>query len=215
MAQPAFFYETLDARLVTGRVAAGENGAFQVLAGHVRHDAFLAASCLLEPEIDDTVLLACLENGECAILSVLVRNATQAAVMRLPDNSVIACRGDLALRGETSLELQSGKTLRLEAQEMDVSAAEATASVSRVKTLFHTAEFCVNSLTTLGQTAVSAFHSLTQCLGQSRRMVQGSDETHCANSVLVAEETATVMSRNSLALAEETARTDAKLIQLG
>ena len=46
-------------------------------------------------------------------------------------------------------------------------------------------------------------------------MVEGSDETHCANATLVAEEKTTVMSKDSLQLAEETARTDAKLIQLG
>jgi hypothetical protein len=215
MAQAAFLQEPREARLVTGRVVGGGNGIFRVLEGNVPHEALLAASCLLEPREQDAVLLACLENGADVILSVLFRDETATARLRLPKNSAVECPGELTVRSAVSLGLQSGKALRLESEELSVSAVSASATAARVNTAFDTAEFCCRALTALGQTAVSAFRSVTQCLGESRRMVEGSDETRCANSVLIAGETATALSRNSLALAEETARTDAKLIQLG
>lgn len=215
MAQIAYFHETLDARLVTGTVLRSDAGSFRVLAGNTPHEASLAASCLLEPRENDVVLLACLENGAKVILSVLFRDETAAARLRLPENSAIECSGELSVRGASSLELQSGKALSLESEDLHVSARNAAANVVNVNTVFDTAECCCRALTTLGQTAIAVFRSFTQCLGESRRMVEGTDETRCANSTLVADETATVMSKNSLALAEETARTDAKLIQLG
>ena len=215
MAQPALFHDTLEARLVTGRVIGVGDGEFRVLAGNVSHEASLAASCLLEPRENDLVLLACLENGAHVILSVLFHDATARARLLLPRNSAIECPGELTVRSASSLDLQSGKALRLETEDLHVSAMNAAAALVKVNTVADTAQLCCRSLTTLGQSAVSAFRSFTQCLGESRRMVESTDETHCANATLVADETATVMSKNSLNLTKETSRTDAKLIQLG
>jgi hypothetical protein len=214
MAQTALAYDALEARLVTGRVLrAGD--VLRVVCGNAAHDAFLAPSCLLEPREGDEVLLAFLQNGAQVVLAVLFRDKAAAARLRLPQDSAVECPGRLTLRGAQALDLQSGNTLRLEAEDLAVAAASATANVAALKTVSDTAEFCCRSLTTLGHTAVSVFRSLTQCLGSARRMVEGDDETHCANSSLVADQNASVVSKNSLSLAEETARTDAKLIQLG
>jgi hypothetical protein len=215
MAQPAFFHEPLDARLVTGTVSRTGDKAFRVTAGNASLEASLAVSCLLEPREKDVVLLARLEDGSNVILSVLFRDEAAPARLRLPDDSAIECPGSLTVCGTSSLDLQSGGALRLKSEDLDVSALRAAANVVKVNTVFDTAECCCRALTTLGQTAVSAFRSLTQCLGESRRMVEGTDETHCGNTTLVAGENATVMSNNSLTMAKETSRTDAKLIQLG
>lgn len=215
MAQPAFFHESLEARLFTGRVTGVENSGFRVLAGDGSYEAPLAASCLLQPRENDLVLLACLENNDAIILSVLYHDPTAPARVRLPRNSAIECPGELAVRAASSLDLQSGQSLRLESEDLKVSSATASMAALKVNTVFDSAEFCCRALTTLGQTAVSMFRSFTQCLGESRKMVEGADETRCADSTLVAGETATVMSKNSLNLTKETSRTDAKLIQLG
>lgn len=215
MAQLAFSHETCEARLITGKVVRVGDRAFRVLADGIVRDASLAASCLLEPKENDAVLLTSLENGADVILAVLFRDESAEALVRLPDNSAVACRGALTLRGESSLGLQSGASLRLESPDLNVSSQSATAHVMKLNTVIDTAELCCRALTSLGRTAVSVFRTMTQCLGESRRMVEGSDETRCGSSTLVAEENATVMSKNSLQLTEETARTDAKLIQLG
>jgi hypothetical protein len=215
MTQTATCYESLEARLATGRVLRADGPFFRVVVGNVSHEASLAASCLLAPREQDTVLLASLEDGAQVILAVLFHEKTAPARLRLPENSAIECPGSLTVRSGRLLNLQSAGALRLESEDLAVSAVNAAASIVKVKTVCDTAELCCRALTSLGQTALSVFRSFTQCLGESRRMVEGTDETRCKNSTLVADENATVMSKNSLALAEETARTDAKLIQLG
>ena len=214
MAQPAIFNEALDARLVSGVVIHADKDRFKVLAGNRAYASCLAASCFLTPREQDTVLTALLEDGTSVILSVLFRQEAPAQ-LRLPENSTVHCEKSLTLRSGSSLALQSAGALSLASEEVHVSAKAASANILKVHTVCDTAELCCRALTSLGQTALSVFHSFTQCLGESRKMVEGTDETRCASSTLLAEENATVMSTNSLTLVKETSRTDAKLIQLG
>ena len=214
MTQLAFAHETLEARLVTGKVIHIHSDSYRVLASHVACNASLAASCLLAPQERDTVLTALLEDGSSVILAVLFREEAPAR-LRLPENSTIECADSLTLRTGTTLALQSARDLRLQSQNLDVGAENASASVVNARTVCDTAEHCCRVLSSIGQRAVSVFHSVTQCLGESHRMVQGADETRCTSSTLLVDESATVMAKNSLNLTEETARTDAKLIQLG
>jgi hypothetical protein len=215
MTQTAAFHEMFDAKLGTGRVLRAGGADLRVVSGNVAHSAFLAASCLMQPQEGDTVLLVFLESDVCVVLAVLFRNEEAEALLRLPWTSAVECPGTLTVRGAAALEMQSGGTISLESENLAATANTGALHVAALKTVSDTAEVCCRSLTTLGHAALSVFHSLTQCLGTSRRMVEGDDETRAGNSTLIVEENATMMSKNGLTLAEETSRTDAKLIQLG
>ncbi|MDR1243016.1 MAG: DUF3540 domain-containing protein [Deltaproteobacteria bacterium] len=215
MAQAAEIYESVDVRLATGKVLyADDSGLYRAVMDNAAFEAGLAASCLLRPEKGDTVLLAVLEDGSCVILSILVRGGQEARLC-LPPESSLECPGRLTVRCADALDLQAGRELGLRAEDFSVAAQNAVLHMNKVNAVSDVADVCCRALSVLGGTALSVFRSLTQCLGSSRRMVEGNDETRCANSTLVADGNATVMSRNGLTLAEETARTDAKLIQLG
>ncbi len=207
--------ETQEARLVTGRVMQEDKDGFRVLAGDGIRQAVPAAGCLLLPARNDTVLLALLENGQAVIISVLFRQETAAATLRLPQESHVECAGALNLRARNSLALQAPHELRLEARDLHVTAGKTAAQMLDVAAQMDVANFCCRELTSLGRSSVSAFGSVSRCCGESRKLVEGSDETHCANASLTATEQVAVMSRDSVHLAEETARTDARLIQMG
>jgi hypothetical protein len=216
MAQAAEYYETRDARLVTGKVLRAEAGGLcRVGAGNATFEASPAASCLLRPQRDDTVLLAELEDGATVILAVLFRSGQTPARLVLPPETSLECPGRLNLLAADALELQSGRRLGLRTGELSVAAERGALHIANVRAVSDVAELCCRAFSSLGDTALSAFRSLTQCLGASRRLVEGEDETRARNSTLIVEENATVMSRNGLTLSEETSRTDAKLIQLG
>jgi hypothetical protein len=186
-----------------------------VLCGNAAFEAGLAASCLLRPQRGDTVLLAELEDERRLVLAVLFRNEAREASLRLPPAAALECPGRLRLRAAEALELQSGREMGLRAEALAVTAKSGALHIADLRAVADVAEVCCRAFSSLGDTALSVFRSLTQCLGSSRRMVEGNDETRAANSTLIVKETATVMSKNGLTLAEETARTDAKLIQLG
>jgi hypothetical protein len=218
MAQTAELLYDTGAQLVTGSVLESPPGAeggsgLRVLCGNRAIEAHTAASCLLQPQSGDTVLLACLEDETHVVLAVLFRVGD--ARLRLPDRSTLECAGALTVRCADSLDLQSGRAMRLQAEDMGVTAKACDLRVLSLKTLADSVDMCCGTLYHYGKHALSVFASLTQCLGSSRRVVEGEDETRAGSSTVIVEENATVMSKNKLTLAEETARTDAKLIQLG
>ncbi|MDR2801396.1 MAG: DUF3540 domain-containing protein [Desulfovibrio sp.] len=216
MAQTAECYESAEARLVTGRVLddADDSGC-RVVCGNAAHEAGLAASCLMRPQKGDTVLLAELEDETLLVLAVLFRARQTPARFSLPAESSLDCPGSLTVRCARALEMQSGLEMGLRAENLAVTARNGDVRIAEVRAVSDAADICCRALSTLGGTALSVFKSLTQCLGSSRRVIEGEDETRAGNSTLMVTENATVMSKNGLTLAEETARTDAKLIQLG
>ncbi|MDR2055676.1 MAG: DUF3540 domain-containing protein [Desulfovibrio sp.] len=216
MAQTAEYYENAEARLVTGRLLddADDSGC-RVVCGNAALEARLAASCLMRPQKGDTVLLAELEDETLLVLAVLFSARQSQARFSLPAESSLDCPGNLTVRCARSLEMQSGRELGLRAENLAVTAQNGDVRIAEVRAVSDMADICCRALSTLGGTALSVFKSLTQCLGSSRRVIEGEDETRAGNSTLLVTENATVMSKNGLTLAEETARTDAKLIQLG
>ncbi|MDR0827771.1 MAG: DUF3540 domain-containing protein [Desulfovibrio sp.] len=222
MAQTAELYDDLCAQLVTGIAldeiapADGQNAAFRVRCGNRIFAANLAASCLMRPERNDTLLLARLEDGANLILSVLYRaDESSLCRLRLPQDSSLECPGRLSVTTADTLALQSGKNLGLQSDALSVTAATADLRVTRLSAMLNQLDACCHSLYSLGHSARFVFQTLTQCLGSSRRMIEGEDETRAGSSTLMVTETATVMAKNGLTFAEDTARTDAKLIQLG
>jgi hypothetical protein len=222
MAQTAELYDHLSAQLLTGVAmdeGAPEDGpdaAFRVRCGNRTFDAHLAASCLMRPEQDDTVLLARLEDGANVILSILYRaDAASVCRLALPRDSSLECPGRLSVRAADALALHSGNIMDLQSDALSVATASADLRITRMTALMNQVDACCHSLYTLGHSARCVFQTLTQCLGSSRRMVEGEDETRAGSSTLMVTENATVMAKNGLTLVEDTARTDAKLIQLG
>jgi hypothetical protein len=216
MTQAAQRQEMQEPRLDTGRVLeAGADGPCRVNSGNAAFEAELAASCLLRPQRNDTVLLAEFADGSRIILAVLFRGAATEARLLLPPDASLECPGRLSLRAAEALELHSGQEMGLHTGALALTAKSGDLHIAKLRAVSDVAELCCRTFSSLGDTALAVFRSLTQCLGTSSRIVEGDDQTRARNSTLLVQENATVMSKNGLTLAEETARTDARLIQLG
>lgn len=120
---------TTAASLATGKVLGKDgSGVWRVAVGDVRHDATLAAGCILEPAKGDTVLVACSEAGAVYIIQILERPDDAAATLRLPRTSAFLAGGD----GEGRL--------RVEASEVAVSGGILRSTFRRVVSLAESVE---------------------------------------------------------------------------
>lgn len=111
----------------SGTVVSRSNDAFLVASGQGVIRATRAAGCLLEPDVQDRVLLAVLADGSAWVLSVLERNTGQephtAATIRLPDHSVLAA---------DTLNL-AARDLRCDAENLTLKADEVGIEGTRVQ----------------------------------------------------------------------------------
>ncbi len=215
MSQQAIFYPNTSAQLITATVLGIATNTFTILVNKNYYEASLAVSCLMQPQENDQVLVAQMEDDNFIILAILNRNNAKPAKLNLPHESTISCTGNLNLESAHALNMQSGKNIDLSTENLSLSAMAAKAQILDIQTLADKAKLCCNHLTNIGKTALSVFSSLTQSLDESKRVITGTDETHCNNSTLITKECTTTMSKNELSLSKETSRTDAKLIQLG
>ena len=88
--------------------------------------AMRAESCLLAPQVHDTVLFVLLDDGSAWVLSVLRRNGGEEACLRLPKNTNLATQALRIKTAETEFEAESlrlqGQEIRLTGQSVSLSA---------------------------------------------------------------------------------------------
>lgn len=112
----------------SGVVFSQSGDALLVSCGQGLVRATRAAGCLLEPELQDRVLVAILADGSAWVLSVLERRTTERgaacpATIRLPEQSVLAA---------DALSLAS-RTLRCDAENVTLKAADVAVEGTRVR----------------------------------------------------------------------------------
>lgn len=206
--------------LLTGIVTEEGSPHCQITLGDRLCTAMLAASCLMQPEKGDTVILARLdhnrETDDLVVLAVLARaDNSRPCRLRLPENSRFETAGNLELLAMNSLSLHGGQAMDMQTENLTLTAAQGHVRMTRLETVADTVRTWCRSLHSMGVQAQTVFHSLTQCLKISRRIVENEDETRAGKSTLIVSETVAVQAKNTITLAQDVARTDAGQIQLG
>ncbi len=106
-----------------------------------------AASCLLEPEVDDQVLICCLTPGEYFILAVLVQaNSSQ---------SQISVRGDLLLQStEGSVSLQAKQVLNTQSARWNALHHEVQLTAHQANFVLHHVSACLERVRYVAESVI-------------------------------------------------------------
>lgn len=167
-----------------------------------------AASCLLQPEPGDQVLVAHDAAGCCHILAVLER----AAPERFAN---LAFQGDVRLvstQGAVTIAAQDKLTLASE--EFVLHATRGQARVEEMRFESRACEAKLGLLRVVANTCEQVFADLTQRLKSCFRFVEGHEEAQLGSARQLVENTLTVQCKNSIHTAEETVKIDAETIHL-
>lgn len=190
-----------------GLVASRHGQEFTVLAGQGRYTARRAKSCLLAPEVGDSVLLCSDDLGRCFILAVL-EGATE--------ESTLEFQGDLALRvKDGNLNLAAEQDIAMASDTFSLTAREGQATVGRFSLLGESLKTQCRKLVLAADACEQSLRSLTQRLGSFFRATEGHQEVQAASARTLVEDTHVLHCKNSVLMAEEDARIDAEQIQLG
>jgi len=182
----------------------------------IRCNAVRAHGCLLEPMIDDRVLVA-LSGRECWILSVLERTAQTCAdriALRRP--TVIDCAsGPLRLQARDGLELASDRHVAVETTRFQVRAQVADYLVQAASWVGRTLEQTFERIRSVSRKTESVCETYHQSARNSTRQIENNDRVSCDHIEYRARETFVIRGRHIVTRGRELAKVDAKQIQLG
>jgi hypothetical protein len=171
-------------------VLEADEGRYLIAAPQAVYQATLAASCLVEPKVDD-LILGCLDQDDCFILAVLKRADSQTqAVMNFPQNTQIKASaitlnvGDLKTRS-VKTELSS-QEFSVKGENLSLSFRLITMAASLVTSVFRSFFNRSRNLTLkVDSNAAIAANRLTACAEQDMAFRAGGIDIQAKDSVKI------------------------------
>lgn len=138
-----------------------------------------AASCLIEPEVGDQVLVCEGAQAETSfILAVLTRQQPDAASLCLPGGAVLQTNGRQFAVHADGIELHGREKVGLNTVHLDIGAVAATARVAHLQSWSESVESHAVRMTLVVKTLTQEVGRLIARVRESWRKVDGLDETH-------------------------------------
>ena len=162
-------------------------------------EARRAASCLLQPEPGDTVLLCAPHGAGLYVLAVLERSSDAPCRLHLGDKA----------------ELSASASISLASDELVLRARRATGLIDSLSCIGQELVTSFASVRLIGRLFDSLFERVSQFAGHSTRTVEGLDQTRSAIIDCRAERTLSLHGSEIIATATELAKVDGKQIHIG
>lgn len=175
-----------------------------------------AASCLIEPQIGDTVLVCSADQGHLGfVLAVLVQVNPHQGQLQLPGGaSIEASEGSMKLKGKT-LALHSSQAMKLQTPKLNVGASQAQVQIKNAKGWFQSLDIETLRLSTTAKVITTVAKRLLERLEESFRWVDQVDQTHAGRVRTKVEGHFHVQSRHTTMRSEGHVRIDGEKIDLG
>lgn len=199
----------------TVRQKAGAELEVETASGSFR--ARPAASCLLDPEEGDVVLLAVPPEGALYVLAVLERDDDKPARVRIdaPAFSVSVPRGKIDLVAGEGIGMVTRGTLSFLVRRWTTDAIEADLSVRRLITRSKEVIAKADTVEGVFDTVETVAERLTQRLARSYRFVKEMDVTRSQEIDTRAEGTLVMRAKDALVNAKRLFKADGEQIHLG
>jgi hypothetical protein len=181
-----------------------------------RYRARRAASCLLEPQVGDLVVVAVSERGHAWVLAVLEReNEEQPLALRTDGDLEIHARGRLGLTGSQEVEVRSGRAGRFAAPRLTFTTFDLEAAVERLVLSGGSAEVNLERAKAAVTFVEQAFERLSTKAQRVYRYIEQLDLTRARQIELRAETTAHIRSKQTFMTSDDLVKVDAGQIHLG
>jgi hypothetical protein len=199
----------------TGRVVRLEPRALIVRTGLGELRARRAVSCLLEPELDDLVLLASMNTGESYVLAVLEREGDQPSRLRFEHDVDLRTSGQLAFSAEKGLRLSTNGALGLIGRSLEAVAREGTLLVRSLSMKSESVHAETGKLKLLAAAVDSAVERLTASFGNVYRRVEGLEQLRAGQVHVRVDGNLDLRGQNALVTAERLVKVNAEQVHMG
>lgn len=174
-----------------------------------------AASCLLSPEMGDTVLVGGDNTERVYIIAVLERANSSPMRLSVEGDLQVTAGGTLSIDGRTGLTLSTPEHCVLAADELTVRGSRATLLIEKLCAIGSEIGVTVARLRFVGHVMESLVDRFMLTAKQSLRVVEGTDQLRSGSIDYRAKQTMNLHGRNFLASAKELVKVDGSQIHLG
>lgn len=186
----------------------------QTARGELR--ARCAISCLIVPEIGDTVLLSVSEDPMSSyILSILLRPEADHSVLNIPGGATFkTAQGQLVIHADT-VSMKGQKALKLDTATLSVQALEAEVRISRLLSWIEQAETLISALKLVAKNITTTVERRVLKAKESFKWIEQVDETRAGRVRMDIEGRFQMRSRHTSIKSEGLVAIDGKKINLG
>jgi hypothetical protein len=175
-----------------------------------------AVSCLVEPQIDDLVLVSTGPSETGYILAVLERELSDKATLLFNgDVDIKTEQGRIGIIAKDGLDLASEKGISLISHEFDLTAAESTVSIGKLSFWGTVIEAQLDRIKTIVDHVESFVKRFFQKSGQSYRFVDQVDHVKSGRITYEAEKTLQLRGTFAQMTAKEDIHIDGERINIG
>lgn len=186
----------------------------QTARGEVR--ARCAVSCLIAPEIGDTILLSASEDPMSSyILAILLRPTAGHSVLNIPGGATLkTTQGQLVIHAD-SISIKGQQALSLDTATLNVRALAAEVRISRLLSWVEQAESFVNTLKFIAKNITTTVERRILKAKESFKWIEHVDETRAGRVRMDIEGRFQMQSRHTSIKSEGLVAIDGKKINLG
>lgn len=200
-------------KLVTAG-ARGEATLFHVRFATGAREARRAKSCLVAPEVGDTVLCAAHAEG-CHIVAVLDGAFGGATRLSAEGDLHVEPQGKLSLSSREGVSLTTDRALTIGAADVAVNAERGTATIDELGFFGRLVRADAEKIVVVARELDHVVGRLTQRLKRAFRFVEDMDQTRAGSIDLRADDLASVRGENTVVSARALAKVDGEQIHIG
>jgi hypothetical protein len=199
-----------------GVVRRSKDGAFAVATDGGEVTCRRATSCLVNPEADDTVLVATTKAGRAWILAVLEREeGSKTELVADGDLDVRLRRGKFTVAANEGVGIVSGEEVNVVSGRFNLNAVDGSVALQRLTYVGRFVQSEVEKIRSLAGTFDSILDRFSQRVKRSFRTVEELDQVKARQVSYRAEKTMSLQGGNTLMTAEKLVKVDGEQIHLG
>jgi hypothetical protein len=175
-----------------------------------------ATSCLIEPELDDLVLLAVAADDPGGyLLAVLEREGSKATLSAPGDLVLAAPRGRVSVAASEGIELSTPKQLGVRADVLQVQARRGRVFLTECAAVVRTMFASLTKLTHVGEVLELLVDRVTQRSKHSVRAIEGLDHTQAETIDYQAQNNVHVRATRAVVNGTDIVKLDGGQVHLG